>query len=115
MKSWEKCGHVVPTVFSGQTSPHFSLFLGKIDIGFYLPKLKKTIQTVINEKCKNQPLMVWRCISARNMGDLHICEGTLFVEAYIGILERYMLPSRRLDFPGTPCLFQQDNSRPHSA
>ena len=28
--------------------------------------------------------------------------------------ERNMLPSRQL-FPGTPCLFQQDNARPHSA
>ena len=26
----------------------------------------------------------------------------------------YMLPSRQ-PFPGTPCLFQQDNARPHSA
>ena len=26
-----------------------------------------------------------------------------------------MLPSRRQLFPGTPCLFQQDNARPHSA
>ena len=36
-------------------NPHFSLFLGKTDIGFYVPKLKKTIQTVKNGKCKNQP------------------------------------------------------------
>ena len=40
-------------VFSGQTSPHFSLFLGKTDVKFYMPKIKKTIQTVTNEKCKN--------------------------------------------------------------
>ena len=43
-------------VFSGQMSPHFSLFLGKTNIGFYVPKMKKTIQTVANEKCKYQPL-----------------------------------------------------------
>ena len=49
------------------------------------------------------------------MGDLHICEGTIDAEAYVGILERHMLPSRRRLFPGTPCLFQQDNARPHSA
>ena len=40
-------------VFSGQTSPHFNLFLGKTDIGFYMPKMKKNIQTVTNEKCQN--------------------------------------------------------------
>ena len=43
-------------VFSGQKIPHFSLFLEKTDIGFYVPKMKKTIQTVTNEKCKKQPL-----------------------------------------------------------
>ena len=58
--------------------------------------------------------MVWGCISAHGMGDLHICEGTIDAEAYVGILESHMLPSRQL-FPGTPCLFQQDNARPHSA
>ena len=49
------------------------------------------------------------------MGDLHICEGTIDAEAYVGILERHMLPSRRRLFPGTPCLFQQDNASPPSA
>ena len=43
-------------VFSGQTSPYFSLFFRKTDFGFYEPKMKKTIQTVTNEKCKNEPL-----------------------------------------------------------
>ena len=34
----------------------FQLFWGKMDVGIYVPKMKKTIQTVTNEKCKNQPL-----------------------------------------------------------
>ena len=51
---------------------HISLFLGKTEVGFYAPKMKKTIQTVTNEKCKNQPLMAGGCISAHGMGDLHI-------------------------------------------
>ena len=42
------------------------------------------------------------------LGDLHICEDTIDEEAYVGILERQMLPSRQLLFTGTPCLFQQD-------
>ena len=77
---------------------------------------KDAIQTVSQQKVqKPASLMVWGCISAHGMGDLHICEGTIDVEAYVGILERHMLPSRRRLFPGTPCLFQQDNARPHSA
>ena len=77
--------------------------------------MKKTIQTVTNEKCRNQPLWWYGGASVPCMGDLHICEGTIDAEAYVGILERHMLPSRRRLFPGTPCLFQQDNARPHSA
>ena len=59
--------------------------------------------------------MVWGCISTHGMGDLHICEGTIDAEAYVGILETHMVPSRQHLFPGTPGLFQQDNARPHSA
>ena len=59
-------------------------------------------------------VMVWGCIIAHSMGDLHICEGTIDAEAYIGILERHMQKARQRLFPGTPCLFQQDNARPHS-
>ena len=44
-----------------------------------------------------------------------VCEGNIDAEAYVGILERHMLLSRWPPFPGTPCLFQQDNARPHSA
>ena len=40
------------SAFSCWTSPHFSLFFG-----FYVPKMKKTIQTVTNKKCKKQPLL----------------------------------------------------------
>ena len=61
---------------------------------------------------KSASMMVWGCISAHGMGDLHICEDTIDAEAYVEILERHMLLSRP---PGTPCLFQQDNARPHSA
>ena len=44
---------------------------------------------------KPDSMMVWGWISAHSMGDLHICEGTIDVEAFVGILERHMLPSRR--------------------
>ena len=59
--------------------------------------------------------MVWGCISAQGMGNLHICEGTINAEKYIQILEKHMMPSKRRLFHGRPCLFQEDNAKPHSA
>uniref|UniRef100_A0AAR2M5U8 Tc1-like transposase DDE domain-containing protein n=1 Tax=Pygocentrus nattereri TaxID=42514 RepID=A0AAR2M5U8_PYGNA len=69
-------------------------------------------------QCKGQKpasLMVWGCVSAHGMGNLHICEGTINAERYIQVLEQHMLPSNQCLFQGRPCLFQQDNAKPHSA
>ena len=104
-------------MLSGQ---HFSLFLGKTDVGFYMPKMKKTIQTVtiqtagfcITKMQKPASVMVWGSISAHSMGDLHISEGTIDAEAYFGEIYAAV---KTTTFPRTPCLFQQDNARPHSA
>ena len=68
-----------------------------------------------SEQQKPASVMVWGCLSAHGKGDLHICEGTLDAKAYVGILERHIRPLKRQLFPGTPCLFQQDNARPYSA
>ncbi len=59
--------------------------------------------------------MVWGCISAYGMGSLHVLEGTMNAERYIKVLEQHMLPSRRRLFQGMPCVFQQDNAKPHTA
>ncbi len=59
--------------------------------------------------------MVWGCVSALGKGNLHFCNGTINAEKYIEILEHNMLPSRRHLFQGRPCIFQQDNAKPHSA
>ena len=59
--------------------------------------------------------MVWVCVSAHGMGNLHICEGTINAERYIQVVEQHMLPSKQRLFHGRPCLFQQDNAKPHSA
>ncbi len=59
--------------------------------------------------------MVWGCISAYGMGSLHVLEGTMNAERYIKLLEQHMLPSRRRVFQGSPCVFQQDNAKPHTA
>ncbi len=36
-------------------------------------------------------------------------------ERYIKVLEQHMLPSRGRLFQGRPCVFQQDNAKPHTA
>ncbi len=59
--------------------------------------------------------MVWGCISAYGMGSLHVLEGTMNAERYIKVLEQHMLPSRRRLFLGRPCVFQQNNAKPHTA
>ncbi len=64
---------------------------------------------------KPASLMVWRCISAYSMGSLHVLEGTMNAERYIKVLEQHMLPSRQRLFQGRPCVFQQDNAKPHTA
>ncbi len=64
---------------------------------------------------KPASLMVWGCISAYGMGSLHVLEGTMNAERYIKVLEQHMLPSRRRLFQGRPCVFQQNNAKPHNA
>ncbi len=64
---------------------------------------------------KPASVMVWQCISAYSMGSLHVLEGTMNAERYIKVLEQHMLPSRRCLFQGRPCVFQQDNAKPHTA
>ncbi len=60
-------------------------------------------------------LMVWGCISAYGMDSLHVLEGTMNAKRYIKVLEQHMLPSRQRLFQGRPCVFQQDNVKPHTA
>ncbi len=64
---------------------------------------------------KPASLMVWGCICAYGMGSLHVLEGTMNAERYIKVLEQHMLPSRWCLFQGRPCVFQQDNAKPHTA
>ncbi len=64
---------------------------------------------------KPASLMVWGCINAYGMGSLHVMEGTMNAERYIKVLEQHILPSRQRLFQGRPCVFQQDNAKPHTA
>ncbi len=57
--------------------------------------------------------MVW---GAYGMGSLHVLEGTMNAERYIkDFRATYAPPSRRSLFQGRPCVFQQDNAKPHTA
>ncbi len=78
-----------------QMSPHFNLFLGKMDFEFSVPKTKGTIQTFISDRSKSKCLSWYGgCSKANGMGDWHMCKGTIDMEAYTGIVQRYILPSR---------------------
>ena len=82
-------------MISGQTSPYFSLFLGQNGRRIQRAKDKKDHPDCYQQKVKKTAsVMVWGCISAHSIGYLHICEGTIDAEAYVGIFERHMLPSR---------------------
>ncbi len=76
----------------------------------------ENFQCVINVQfTKPAYLLVWGCISAYCMGSLHVLEGTRNDERYIQVLEQHMLPSRQCLFQGRPCVFEQDNAKPHTA
>ncbi len=64
---------------------------------------------------KPASLIVWGCISAYGMGSLHVLECNMNVQRYIKVLEQHMLPSRQRLFQGRPCVFQQDDAKPHTA
>jgi len=68
--------------------PCFSLFLGKKDIEFSVPKTKGTIKTFTSDRWKSKHLVLG-CISANRMSDLHLSEGTIDMEAYIGIVQKH--------------------------
>ncbi len=57
---------------------------------------------------KPAPLMVWECIHVYGMGSLHVLEGNRNAEIYIKVLEQHMLHSGWR-------VFQQDNTKPHTA
>ncbi|KAJ0019198.1 hypothetical protein NQD34_006767 [Periophthalmus magnuspinnatus] len=57
---------------------------------------------------KPASVMVWGCVSAHGMGNLHMCEGTINADRHIQVLEQRLFQERS-------CLFQQGNAKPHSA
>ncbi len=63
-----------------------------MDFEFSVPKTKGTIQTFISDRSKSKHLSWFG--GAKSMSDLHMYEGTIDMEAYTGIVQRHILPSR---------------------
>ncbi len=103
-------------VYCGQMNQYFRYFLGGMDAVCSGAKEEKDHPDCYQQQVqKPGSVMVWGCVSALGKGNLHFCDGTINAEKYIEILEHNMLPSRRHLFQGRPCIFQQDNAKPHSA
>ncbi len=106
----------VSKVFYGQTSPNLTLLLENHRQCVLRAKEEGDLPVCYQHSVqKPASLMVWGCISAYVVGSLHVLEGTMNAERYIKVLEQQMLPSRLRLFQGRPCVFQQDNAKPHTA
>lgn len=51
-------------------------------------------------------------VIVNGMHNFHTCEGTMNAKRFV---EQHGLLSKQCLFQGCPCLFQQDNTNPHSA
>ncbi len=103
-------------VCCGQMNQYFRYFFGRNGRRVLRTKEEKDHPDCYQQQVqKPGSVMVWGCVSALGKGNLHFCDGTINAEKYIEILEHNMLPSRRHLFQGRPCIFQQDNAKPHSA
>ncbi len=103
-------------VYCGQMNQYFRYFFGRNGRRVLRTKEEKDHPDCYQQQVqKPGSVMVWGCVSALGKGNLHFCDGTINAEKYIEILEHNMLPSRRHLFQGRPCIFQQDNAKPHSA
>jgi transposase len=60
--------------------------------------------------------MIWGCISYAGVGRLHLVEGTVKAQQYIGILDKKLLPTIRDHFqPDERHIFQDDSAPCHRA
>ncbi|GBM49906.1 hypothetical protein AVEN_92168-1 [Araneus ventricosus] len=58
--------------------------------------------------------MVWGCLAANGVGNLHFCTGTIKAPDYILVFEINLRPSVQRLFGRKRYLFQQVNTRPHT-
>ncbi|GBM86226.1 hypothetical protein AVEN_143871-1 [Araneus ventricosus] len=64
---------------------------------------------------KASSVMVWGCLASNGVGNLHFCTGAIKAPDYIFVLEVNLRPSVQRLFGRKRYIFQQDNSRPHTA
>ncbi len=109
--------HTVENVYCGQMNQYFRYFFGRNGRRVLRTKEEKDHPDCYPATSPKARGLSWYgvCVSALGKGNLHFCDGTINAEKYIEILEHNMLPSRRHLFQGRPCIFQQDNAKPHSA
>lgn len=60
-------------------------------------------------------VMVWGCMSAKGVGNLHFIDGTINAQKYINILEDHLLPSINSLSDMDEYIFQQDGASSHTA
>lgn len=93
----------------------------EISVGNICKKVIRTKDEADDPSCygariqKPSSVMVWGCMAASGVGDLHFCDGTVKAQDYIAILEEHLQRSKRKLFGCRPSIYQQDNARPHTA
>ncbi len=102
-------------VYCGQMNQYFRYFLGGMDAVCSDQRRKGSSRLLPATSPKARVCHGMGLCQCPWQGNLHFCDGTINAEKYIEILEHNMLPSRRHLFQGRPCIFQQDNAKPHSA
>lgn len=64
-----------------------------------------TMNKTVTEVQKPESVIIWEYVSVHGMGNLHSCDCTINAKRYIYAFV----------FQGSPFLFQQNNTKPHSA
>src|SRR5215469_4948932 len=94
----------------------FHVLHGNIGKSVIRTKLEKSHPGLYLRKVQKPPsFMIWGCMAANGVGELHFCKGTVNKESYIGILEKNLMASKRHLFKNRTFTFQQDNAPAHKA
>lgn len=63
---------------------------------------------------KTASIMYGAVLGPNNVGNLHICDGTIYTKRYINVWEQHMLPSRWYPFQGSTNSYQQGKTKPQT-
>ncbi len=102
-------------VYCGQMNQYFRYFLGGMDAVCSGPKKKRIIQTVTSNKSKSQGLS-WYGVVSVPLAKVTCTSvmAPLMLKVHRDFGAQYAAFKKHL-FQGRPCIFQQDNAKPHSA